>query len=100
VDALFDRVKYLHEHGSTMPLTLHAMLLYGLEAEMVYTPSDFFIRRTGMLYFDIEAVKLYKQQVLQVMQQHLNYTEEQRDAYMAELDQAIMDATIFVKEGE
>jgi len=67
---------------------------------MVYTPSDFFIRRTGMLYFDIEAVKLYKQQVLQVMQQHLNYTEVQRSAYMAELDQAIIDATNFAKEGE
>ncbi|WP_320939061.1 FAD-dependent oxidoreductase, partial [Lysinibacillus capsici] len=100
VDALFDRVKFLHEHGSTMPLALHAMLLYGIEAEMVYTPSDFFIRRTGLLYFDIEAVKLYKQQVIQVMQQRLNYTEEQKNSYIAELEQAINDATNFVKEGE
>ncbi|MEK5231218.1 glycerol-3-phosphate dehydrogenase/oxidase [Lysinibacillus sp. FSL K6-0232] len=100
VDALFDRVKYLHEHGSTMPLALHAMLLYGIEAEMVYTPSDFFIRRTGLLYFDIEAVKLYKQQVVQVMQQRLNYTEAQKNAYITQLDQAIMDATYFAKEGE
>ena len=100
VDALFDRVKFLHEHGSTMPLALHAMLLYGIEAEMVYTPSDFFIRRTGLLYFDIEAVKLYKQQVIQVMQQRLNYTEEQKNRYIAELEQAINDATNFVKEGE
>ncbi|KOY82772.1 glycerol-3-phosphate dehydrogenase/oxidase [Lysinibacillus macroides] len=100
VDALFDRVKYLHEHGSTMPLALHAMLLYGIEAEMVYTPSDFFIRRTGLLYFDIEAVKLYKQQVAQVMQQRLNYTEAQKNIYMAQLDEAIMDAIYFAKESE
>lgn len=78
VDALFEQVKYLHEHGSTMPLALHAMLLYGIKAEMVYTPSDFFIRRTGLLYFDIHAVKRYKQQVIQVMQQRFHYTEAQK----------------------
>ncbi|MGA3676321.1 glycerol-3-phosphate dehydrogenase/oxidase [Lysinibacillus agricola] len=96
VDALFNQVKYLHEHGSTMPLALHAMLLYGIEAEMVYTPSDFFIRRTGLLYFDIDAVKRYKQQVIQVMQQHFHYTESQRNTYIAQLEQAILDATSFV----
>ena len=95
VDALFDQVKYLHAHGSTMPLVLHAMLLYGMEAEMVYTPCDFFIRRTGLLYFDIEAVKCYKQQVLNVMQQHLGYTEKQRVEYLAQLDEAIGEATNF-----
>lgn len=99
VDALFDQVKYLHEHGSTMPLALHAMLLYGIEAEMVYTPSDFFIRRTGLLYFDIDAVKRYKQQVIQVMQQRLHYTEPQKNMYFAHLEQAILDATSFVEEG-
>jgi len=99
VDALFDQVKYLHEHGSTMPLALHAMLLYGIEAEMVYTPCDFFIRRTGLLYFDIDAVKRYKQQVIQVMQQRLHYTEPQKNMYIAHLEQAILDATSFVEEG-
>ena len=99
VDALFDQVKYLHEQGSTMPLALHAMLLYGIEAEMVYTPSDFFIRRTGLLYFDIDAVKRYKQQVIQVMQQRLHYTEPQKNMYIAHLEQAILDATSFVEEG-
>jgi glycerol-3-phosphate dehydrogenase len=62
---------------------------------MVYTPSDFFIRRTGLLYFDIDAVKRYKQQVIQVMQQHFNYTESQRNTYIAQLEQAIFDATNF-----
>jgi len=92
-------MKYLHEHGSTMPLALHAMLLYGIEAEMVYTPSDFFIRRTGLLYFDIDAVKRYKQQVIQVMQQRLHYTEPQKNMYIAHLEQAILDATSFMEEG-
>ena len=96
VDAIFNQVKYLYEHGSTMPLALHAMLLYGMEAEMVVTPSDFFIRRTGLLYFDIEALKRYKLQVLRVMEQHLGYTDTQRAQYLAELEEAIKQATDFV----
>ena len=96
VDAVFKQVKFLYEYGSTMPLALHAMLLYSMEAEMVLTPSDFFIRRTGLLYFDIEAVKRYKLQVLRVMEQYLGYTETQRDQYLAEVDEAINQATNFV----
>lgn len=96
VDAIFNQVKFLYENGSTMPLALHAMLLYGIEAEMVVTPSDFFIRRTGLLYFDIEAVKRYKLQVMRVMEQHLGYTETQRVEYLAELEEAIDQATNFV----
>ena len=30
VDAIFNQVKYLYEYGNTMPLALHAMLLYGM----------------------------------------------------------------------
>lgn len=63
---------------------------------MVVTPSDLFIRRTGLLYFDIEAVKRYKLQVLRVMEQHLGYTEMQRDQYLAEVDEVIKQATEFV----
>ncbi|MGN4126088.1 glycerol-3-phosphate dehydrogenase/oxidase [Lysinibacillus sphaericus] len=99
VDALFEQVKYLHEQGSTMPLALHAMLLYGIKEEMVYTPNDFFIRRTGLLYFDIDAVKRYKQQVIQVMQQRFHYTEAQKHTYVAQLEQAILDATNFAEGG-
>ena len=39
---------------------------------MVYKPTDFLIRRTGMLYFDIEDVKKYKDAVIDVMSQLLN----------------------------
>ena len=78
------------------PAAMVYAALYGMEAEMVYTPSDFFIRRTGLLYFEIEAVKRYKQQVVNVMQQHLGYTEKQRVEYLAQLDEAIDEATNFV----
>ncbi|MGB5556060.1 MAG: glycerol-3-phosphate dehydrogenase C-terminal domain-containing protein, partial [Flavobacteriaceae bacterium] len=34
-----------------------AELCFGIDYEMVRTPMDFFIRRTGRLYFDIESVR-------------------------------------------
>ncbi|MBM1104932.1 glycerol-3-phosphate dehydrogenase/oxidase [Aurantibacter crassamenti] len=34
-----------------------AELRFGIDYEMVHTPMDFFIRRTGRLYFDIDSVR-------------------------------------------
>ena len=51
------------------------------------------IRRTGMLYFDIEDVKKYKEAVMDVMSQLLNYDAEQRALYAEELNEAIEEAT-------
>jgi len=42
-----------------------AELQFGIAHEMVQDPMDFFIRRTGRLYFDIDSVRTYMQPVLQ-----------------------------------
>ncbi len=41
-----------------------AELQFGIVHEMVQDPMDFFIRRTGRLYFDIESVRTYMEPVL------------------------------------
>jgi len=41
-----------------------AELQFGIAHEMVQDPMDFFIRRTGRLYFDIESVRTYMEPVL------------------------------------
>jgi glycerol-3-phosphate dehydrogenase len=41
-----------------------AELQFGIGYEMVQNPMDFFIRRTGRLYFDIESVRTYMEPVL------------------------------------
>ncbi len=44
---------------------IKAELHYGIEFEMVLNPMDFFIRRTGRLYFEIGAVRDYLDAVIE-----------------------------------
>jgi glycerol-3-phosphate dehydrogenase len=45
-----------------------AELQFGTAYEMVQDPMDFFIRRTGRLYFDIDSVRQFMEPVLQELQ--------------------------------
>lgn len=40
-----------------LPRILYARLMYAIEHEMVVKPVDFFIRRTGAVYFHIDMVE-------------------------------------------
>lgn len=82
-------------HRDGLPDVLAAVVSYAMEDEMAVTPSDFFIRRTGDLYFHIADVMRYKEQVLDYMGKHLNYSEEQKVRYRKELLEEIDKATRF-----
>jgi glycerol-3-phosphate dehydrogenase len=45
-----------------------AELQYGMAEEMVCTPSDFFVRRSGMLYFNRSGIIKHCETVLQRME--------------------------------
>src|SRR5690606_25079410 len=47
---------------------VRAELLFCTEFELLHTPHDFFIRRTGKMYFDIESVKQLLEDVLKEYQ--------------------------------
>ncbi|OXM87262.1 glycerol-3-phosphate dehydrogenase/oxidase [Paenibacillus rigui] len=70
-----------------------ASLLYGIESEMVLTPVDFFVRRTGAVYFNIHAVERWKQPVLAYMAQRFGWSDEQTKRHADELDRQLRDAT-------
>lgn len=82
-------------HKDGLPDELAAVVAYAIEDEMAMTPSDFFIRRTGDLYFHLQDVIRYQDQVLEFMAKHLNYNEEQKQQYRAELLAEIDKATRF-----
>ncbi|ASN04754.1 glycerol-3-phosphate dehydrogenase/oxidase [Virgibacillus necropolis] len=69
-----------------------AELLYGIEQELVYKPVDFFIRRTGALYFDIEWVRAHKDSVINYMAVTLGWSDEQKHEYIVELDKLLHEA--------
>ena len=71
-----------------------AELIYGMEYESVYKPVDFFIRRTGALFFNIAWVKRHKANVIEYMGKVLNWNVEQKNKYVSELDKALAEAII------
>lgn len=87
----------LETQDDGLPDVLAAVVSYAVENEMALTPSDFFIRRTGDLYFHINDVIEYKEQVLNYMAKLLNYTEEQKEQYRKELLDELGKATRFGK---
>ncbi|MGD8190586.1 glycerol-3-phosphate dehydrogenase/oxidase [Brevibacillus ginsengisoli] len=77
-----------------LPIDVYASLIYGLENEMVMKPVDFFIRRTGALFFDIHFVEKWKMAVVQLMAEKLGWTEETKAKYLTELDNYLNDAVV------
>ncbi|NJP36664.1 glycerol-3-phosphate dehydrogenase/oxidase [Alkalicoccus luteus] len=72
-----------------LPAGVFASLVYGIEEEMVYSPIDFFNRRTAALFFDIDFVQRYKDNVLKYMAVRFNWTEEELDYHISVLEEEI-----------
>jgi glycerol-3-phosphate dehydrogenase len=75
-----------------------AALVYGIEEEMVATPVDFFNRRTGAIFFNIEWVRRWKEPVLEYMKQRFNWTTEEVNSQKLRVEQEIEHATVPVDE--
>lgn len=80
-----------------LPKSLAAIVKYAIEDEMALTPADFFVRRTGDLFFHIADVVRYKESVLEFMACELDYSEEQKTRYRNELNEEIERATRHVR---
>lgn len=79
--------------AANLSLLLYSRLMYALNEEMVVSPTDFFIRRTGLLFFNIKEVLENKEAVMNVMNDYLNWSSMQKEHYMKELDEQIYQAT-------
>jgi glycerol-3-phosphate dehydrogenase len=94
VKILFEDAEHSARLGSSFGLSpvLASMLRYAIQYEMAATPSDFFIRRTGDLFFRIAEVRKWKEPVIRAMEAELGWSEEQRIRYGEELDAYIREA--------
>src|SRR5699024_8657814 len=86
--------EYIEAAQDDMALSkvMYAQLKYAIEEEMAYKPTDFFIRRTGKLFFDIASVVQYKDAVLDYMKDELNWTDTQTKDYTEEMNRLIDEA--------
>jgi len=93
-DVILKKFEELREINPKIRLA-KAELWFCLQYEMVQTPLDFFIRRTGRLYFDIESVKTLKEPILSEFMTVFNWDNIVLEKYRADLDTAINNATNF-----
>ena len=94
VDKVFQYAQILSTIPSNLPLALLAQIYYSVHEEMAYSPVDFLVRRTGMLYFDIQHFEEYKEEVVNVMDQLLHYSDEEIISFNKQLEILINDATL------
>ncbi len=90
VDHVFDHFKgkeRASEHGLS-PL-VYAQLKYGIEEEMVTAPIDFFNRRTGALFFNINWVIEWKESVISFMKNEFDWTNEETKHHTSYLESEI-----------
>ncbi|MGG1632618.1 glycerol-3-phosphate dehydrogenase/oxidase [Rossellomorea sp. NRS-1567] len=96
VDQLY---KLAHAYSGTsdersVPAYLYAQLIYAIQEEMAATPVDFFIRRTGALFFDREWVEKWKEPVIEIMAKLLKWNSEHEQQYRAELNSELKSAVV------
>lgn len=92
VDELFNIAQTSQYHDSKLPLEIYVELVYSIQQEMVYKPNDFLVRRSGKMYFNIKDVLDYKDAVIDIMADMLDYSPAQIEAYTEEVEQAIKEA--------
>lgn len=63
--------------------------------EMCLNPYDFFVRRTGRMYFDIDVVKENKTKVGRLFADHYQWTEEQAQQELARVENEIKERSTF-----
>lgn len=90
-------LKKLNESSDNIRLALIIEeLRYCVEKEMTCSSVDFFMRRTGRLYFDIESVLKYREEVIDELALLLNWDNKDKIKDAAQLDAAIKDARNFL----
>jgi glycerol-3-phosphate dehydrogenase len=75
-----------------LPPTLLAQLRYSIESEMVTSPADFFVRRTGALYFQIDWVRKWEEPVWAYMMHYFRWSHEKGLFYRHEVKQLLQEA--------
>lgn len=86
---------YNADRSLTAPL-LMAEIQYAIEQEFVQCPADFYIRRTGMLYFYRDEIPMHQKLYGSFMQEKLGLQTDQFTEKQAEMKQAFHDALSFV----
>jgi len=91
-DIVLDKFDEISEENPEKRL-LKAEVWFTIQHEMTYTPTDFFMRRTGRLFFDKPSVDTYKEFVLNEFSTYLKLDvkaiQQHKDELNSKIDLAI-----------
>ncbi|QXP73146.1 FAD-dependent oxidoreductase [Tenacibaculum sp. AHE15PA] len=91
---IIDKFDELKESNVELRL-LKAEIWFTIQHEMTCTPTDFFMRRTGRLFFDKPSVDSYKNDVLNEFTTYFNWSELEKSKHQEELESKIKLAVNF-----
>ena len=73
-------------------------LAYVLENELVFTLADFYIRRTGRMFFEIKNITLTRSFIIDDMSTYFGWTADEKIKQVAAFDQEYQDATTYYEK--
>ena len=82
-------------HDNMQEKMLKSEVWFTINNEMTCSPTDFFMRRTGRLFFDTQSVFLYKEFVLNEFKNHFSWDEKKTEKHLEELEENLKIATTF-----
>jgi glycerol-3-phosphate dehydrogenase len=77
---------------------IRAEVQFAIAHEMVLNPMDFFIRRTGRLYFDIDSIRKYMEPIQEEFKKAFGYSEEQLQSFKEKMDEELESHSNFSLE--
>lgn len=97
-EVIFPLARELTGEEESLPTELLAILEYSIREEMAVTPTDFFVRRTGALYFRRKWVEVWKQPVADYMAKRFDWSLEEKEKHVADLNQCLQETILAVGE--
>ncbi|MFC5531129.1 glycerol-3-phosphate dehydrogenase/oxidase [Cohnella yongneupensis] len=91
IAAGFGRAEWASRHR--LPIGLATELVYAISEEGVCKPEDFWVRRTGRLYFDIAYVRQWEAHIHAAMRELLAWSDAECETYRQEMQRALQEAT-------
>jgi len=74
---------------------IKAEVWFTIKHEMTCTPTDFFMRRTGRLFFNSQSVILYKTFVVSLFKEHFSWDEKTTERHQRELEEKLKSIITF-----
>jgi glycerol-3-phosphate dehydrogenase len=94
VDILFDLYDKHEKEAQVYQLSVDVFipLVYALDYEMTVKPTDFLVRRTGDVFFNIDRAYRSKDGVIQYMSKRLGWSTQEKVTYSKEVEHALRAA--------